>query len=1256
MSSENQSDKVIVKQSRDSKWLLPAISIKTEGHVTRKVARKFAPKVMLRVTKQKKTKVTKSKANSSSQSHTVNSRKKKQKNRKENPTETVGTKKKGAKTVTKGKQCDEIQTNDKNGSKGKRKLPDGNKTGGVKKTNKQQSTGKKKITAKIVVEENNVIHIKTESANEGSGNDDTDIEKLGIEDSKQNTPIKRCRNSARKKTKSKRKSSSAENDGFPSIEDELKLIEGESLDRASLPKKRKTRKRTKPLPSPTRHCNLCPESFYSELDLAQHCRQVHFKHKFIFKDEGIEELLGTKEKIFKRPEKSFDEEHHYAKDNIEMKEVKSAKMTETIETESGKLKSENTSQPVVAAESVVVVRKVTDKDKKFCKFCQKMFLSDKGLKDHIEMRCTYVPFRCYCGKGLREENEPHTHYPNFKIPKYKSSKSRIECDNCKKKFSFQETFQNHTFSCTARDKAQTIEKENKNMAQRNIDYECSTCKQVFQTERALKKHQYSHRSDPDAAECDVCGKLFASKSGLRTHKEIHTERKRFICEHCGAGFFQKGNLMTHLKSSVGLCRGMKGVNTLMVECNICQRSFTSLNRLRQHERKHERVEELMSPDGLSCTECGKCFKAIHEYKRHRMTHTGERPYVCCFCKKAFAQKSNMMAHIRIHTGYRPYECYICGQGFTQGTTLKVHVEKNHDINTYKFKKLPRGRRFRDTSSEQQVSDIEQEYIDKALKDNSFHQHYESKRNKSGMKRIRTSSKLKGTGTSGKKEMGTQADDGEYLYYDEEEDEEGNAVELYIDKEKVTNTDSVNQVKDQLQIKEISKEKIYFQVVSDELDAETNKHVTVDTKTLEEVIKRSLYHPKATPAIDTVVQRSIPEHSREVSVSSSGANKKTICLPSRQATVSAGQVMNKSGYQPARVVTTDDDAMRRLSEEAVKRALYESARGDSSEEIIRKFLSHDSISKVVDTTVPQPTETQKQLYTFNIWQRKNLSSQVSTNTSGKTEQAKSYTVIQKGEHMDKVHDQVPQLVSKTLGSREAIAQPDVKAKVSYFQRVVTSSGEHLIAINPSSCGDNSSFVSTNIETESFSAAQPKLKFETINKQDSGAAAETCEAVKYNPVTESETKTAIDELQKDQNILQRKLQSNENIVQTYRVMGNVTDVNQAGDGENLVIGTQSRVATYNVAEETENNVEYVTVIFEDDGTDTVEQEIGLSQTGVVSEVQSVHVTNAVSNSGSEFTYVSNVSEMEPVSEVMTEVRSVNDEIIPEAESINVIYMNQ
>ncbi|NWH25805.1 ZNF70 protein, partial [Grus americana] len=56
----------------------------------------------------------------------------------------------------------------------------------------------------------------------------------------------------------------------------------------------------------------------------------------------------------------------------------------------------------------------------------------------------------------------------------------------------------------------------------------------------------------------------------------------------------------------------------------------------------------------SCGDCGKRFAESSHLLRHRVTHSGERPFQCRLCGKSYGDSSYLAVHQRAHTGARPY--------------------------------------------------------------------------------------------------------------------------------------------------------------------------------------------------------------------------------------------------------------------------------------------------------------------------------------------------------------------------------------------------------------------------------------------------------------------------------------------------------------------------------------------------------------------------------------------------------------------------
>ena len=60
---------------------------------------------------------------------------------------------------------------------------------------------------------------------------------------------------------------------------------------------------------------------------------------------------------------------------------------------------------------------------------------------------------------------------------------------------------------------------------------------------------------------------------------------------------------------------------------------------------------VLQKDGVSCHYCCKVFGGRNknqDYKRHLLSHTGERPFSCPYCPYRAALKGNLKKHVMTH--------------------------------------------------------------------------------------------------------------------------------------------------------------------------------------------------------------------------------------------------------------------------------------------------------------------------------------------------------------------------------------------------------------------------------------------------------------------------------------------------------------------------------------------------------------------------------------------------------------------------------
>lgn len=158
--------------------------------------------------------------------------------------------------------------------------------------------------------------------------------------------------------------------------------------------------------------------------------------------------------------------------------------------------------------------------------------------------------------------------------------------------------------------------------------------------------QFEHQKDNGLFPCRTCGKAFTEASRLKNHEAQH-----------GA--------------STGSAHSLSPAGGLsLVENGLQLHGAAALDSSRKRERTRRHV---------GCDICGKVFRDVYHLNRHKLSHSGEKPYACHVCGLRFKRKDRMSYHVRSHDGSvgKPYVCQSCGKGFSRPDHLNGHIKQVH---------------------------------------------------------------------------------------------------------------------------------------------------------------------------------------------------------------------------------------------------------------------------------------------------------------------------------------------------------------------------------------------------------------------------------------------------------------------------------------------------------------------------------------------------------------------------------------------------
>ena len=178
---------------------------------------------------------------------------------------------------------------------------------------------------------------------------------------------------------------------------------------------------------------------------------------------------------------------------------------------------------------------------------------------------------------------------------------------------------------------------------------------------------------------------------MHYHKTRHENSNLFYCADC-----------QHFYKAASYSKHMERHNSMYFSCQVCKKSFTTLQSLISHTKIHSgkelrkkkfscgqckmkfrqkyslqyHISKHANSNLIYCSECQRFYKTA-SYSKHMKHHNTSREYKCNVCNKILSSAASLWSHKKIHGGKFKFPCPACDKKFHQKGNLYTHIKSKH---------------------------------------------------------------------------------------------------------------------------------------------------------------------------------------------------------------------------------------------------------------------------------------------------------------------------------------------------------------------------------------------------------------------------------------------------------------------------------------------------------------------------------------------------------------------------------------------------